>query len=78
MDRHHDLGSQQARRHGRLVAGKSEQLRTFPKLPSAARTMASAMEVLMDAPEATTDRLVPLVEVWKGNWRPQWRKSRRS
>ncbi|MGW4476111.1 DUF4158 domain-containing protein [Nonomuraea sp. NPDC004354] len=46
-------------------AGKTEQLRTFPKLPSAARTMASAMEVLMDAPEATTDRLVSLVEVWK-------------
>lgn len=46
-------------------AGKAEQLRTFPKLRSAARTMASAMEVLMDAPEATADRLVSLVEVWK-------------
>ncbi|MGW0447946.1 Tn3 family transposase [Streptosporangium sandarakinum] len=46
-------------------AGKAEQLRTFPKLRSAARTMASAMEVLMGAPEATADRLVSLVEVWK-------------
>lgn len=46
-------------------AGKAEQLRTFPKLRSAARTMASAMEVLMSAPEATADRLVSLVEVWK-------------
>ncbi|GAA3801961.1 hypothetical protein GCM10022226_22230 [Sphaerisporangium flaviroseum] len=46
-------------------AGKAEQLRTFPKLRKAARTMASAVEVLMSAPEATADRLVSLVEVWK-------------
>ncbi|MEU6409202.1 hypothetical protein [Microbispora sp. NPDC046933] len=46
-------------------AGKAEQLRTFPKLRKAARTMASAVEVLMSAPEATEDRLVSLVEVWK-------------
>ncbi|MBN6057712.1 Tn3 family transposase, partial [Nonomuraea sp. RK-328] len=46
-------------------AGKAEQLRTFPKLRKAARTMASAMEVLMAAPEATEERLVSLVEVWK-------------
>ncbi|WP_433258555.1 hypothetical protein ACQPYK_23895 [Streptosporangium sp. CA-135522] len=43
-------------------AGKAEQLRTFPKLRKAARTMASAMEALIAAPE---DRLVSLVEVWK-------------
>ncbi|GAA2788985.1 DUF4158 domain-containing protein [Nonomuraea dietziae] len=46
-------------------AGKAEQLRTFPKLRKAARTMASAVEVLMSAREATEDRLVSLVEVWK-------------
>lgn len=46
-------------------AGKAEQLRTFPKLRKAARTMASAMEVLMSVPEATEGRLVSLVEVWK-------------
>ncbi|MER5324599.1 DUF4158 domain-containing protein [Streptosporangium roseum] len=46
-------------------AGKAEQLRTFPKLRLAARTMASAVEVLTGAPEATADRLVSLVEVWK-------------
>ncbi|GGQ35927.1 transposase [Streptosporangium pseudovulgare] len=46
-------------------AGKAEQPRTFPKLRKAARTMASAVEVLMSAPEATEDRLVSLVEVWK-------------
>ncbi|MGW0449786.1 Tn3 family transposase [Streptosporangium sandarakinum] len=46
-------------------AGKAEQLHTFPKLRKAARTMASAMEVLIAAPEATEDRLVSLVEVWK-------------
>jgi hypothetical protein len=40
-------------------------LRTFPKLRKAARTMASAVEVLMSAPEAAEDRLVSLVEVWK-------------
>ncbi|WP_344948297.1 Tn3 family transposase [Sphaerisporangium flaviroseum] len=43
-------------------ADKAEQLRTFPKLCKAARTMASAVQVLMSAPE---DRLVSLVEVWK-------------
>ncbi|WP_155342708.1 hypothetical protein [Acrocarpospora pleiomorpha] len=46
-------------------AGKAEQLRTFPKLRKAARTMASAMEVLMTTPEATEERLVSLVEAWK-------------
>ncbi|MGI5490147.1 hypothetical protein [Microtetraspora malaysiensis] len=46
-------------------AGKAEQLRTFPKLCKAARTRASAMEVLMAVPEATEERLVSLVEVWK-------------
>ncbi|PRX45336.1 Tn3 transposase DDE domain-containing protein [Nonomuraea fuscirosea] len=46
-------------------AGKAEQLRTFPRLRKAARTMASAMEVLMAVPEATEERLVSLVEVWK-------------
>lgn len=46
-------------------AGKVEQLRTFPRLCSAARMMASAMEVLMAVPEATEERLVSLVEVWK-------------
>ncbi|WP_283136051.1 hypothetical protein [Rhizohabitans arisaemae] len=35
----------------------------FPKLRKAARTMASAMEVLMGVPETTEERLVPLVEV---------------
>jgi hypothetical protein len=34
-------------------AGKAEQLRTFPKLRKAARTMASSAAVLMSAPEAT-------------------------
>ncbi|MEV6036593.1 hypothetical protein AB0L65_35955 [Nonomuraea sp. NPDC052116] len=46
-------------------AGKAEQLRTFPKLRKAARTMASAMEVLMGVPQATEERLVSLVEVRK-------------
>lgn len=46
-------------------AGKAEQLRTFPKPRKAVRTMASAMEVLIAAPEATGGRLVSPVEVWK-------------
>lgn len=41
-------------------AGKAEQLHTSPELRKAARTMASAVEVLMSAPEATEDRLVSL------------------
>ncbi|MFF4779219.1 Tn3 family transposase [Microtetraspora fusca] len=45
-------------------AGKAEQLRTLPKLRSAARHVASAMEILMGAPQATEDRLVTLAEVW--------------
>nr|WP_206699825.1 hypothetical protein [Actinomadura sp. RB99] len=46
-------------------AGKAEQLRTLPKLRSAAWHVASAVEILMDAPQATEDRLVSLAEVWK-------------
>jgi TnpA family transposase len=45
-------------------AGKEEKLRTLPKLRRAARTMASAMEVLMSAPQATDERVVSLSEVW--------------
>lgn len=45
-------------------AGKAEQLRTLPRLRSAARHVASAMEILMSAPQATEDRLVFLAEVW--------------
>lgn len=45
-------------------AGRAEQLRTLPRLRSAARDVASAMEVLMGAPQATGDRLVALAEVW--------------
>ncbi|MBA9005696.1 hypothetical protein HNR21_004578 [Actinomadura cellulosilytica] len=44
--------------------GKAEQLRTLPKLRSAARQVASAMEVVMGTPQATEDRLVSLAEVW--------------
>jgi hypothetical protein len=44
-------------------AGKAEQLRTLPKLRLAARHVASAMEILMGAPQATGDRLVSLAEV---------------
>ncbi|MET8992306.1 hypothetical protein ACFYUK_47395 [Nonomuraea wenchangensis] len=36
-------------------AGEAEQLRTFPRLRRAARTMASATEVLMAVPEATEE-----------------------
>ncbi|MFD0684603.1 DUF4158 domain-containing protein [Actinomadura fibrosa] len=45
-------------------AGKAEQLRTLPKLRLAARHVASAMEILMGAPQAIEDRLVSLAEVW--------------
>ncbi|MEU6748477.1 hypothetical protein ABZ914_19850 [Spirillospora sp. NPDC046719] len=45
-------------------AGKAAQLRTLPKLRWAARHVASAMEILMRAPQATVDRLVSLAEVW--------------
>ncbi|MFF0520830.1 hypothetical protein ACFYTC_19135 [Actinomadura nitritigenes] len=45
-------------------AGEAEQLRTLPKLGSAARHVASAMEIVMNAPQPTEDRLVSLAEVW--------------
>ncbi|MEW2353023.1 hypothetical protein [Spirillospora sp. NPDC029432] len=45
-------------------AGRAEQLRTLPRMRSAAREVASAMEILMGAPQATGDRLVALAEVW--------------
>ncbi|MFI6519834.1 hypothetical protein ACIBF1_30040 [Spirillospora sp. NPDC050679] len=44
-------------------AGKAEQLRTLPRLRSAARNVASATDIVMNAPQATEDRLLSLAEV---------------